>query len=468
MANIKNIKVGDTNYDIEALHFIAGDLNTPAQWKAYIDRIAELGFEIVVLTTLPPEDAASYETYHNNIVLITDNTSVTGSSVEYVIVRSGTSGSYTYKWEKIGTTTTDLTAYAKKGVPTSGPSTTDTSSTNLGTKTTTAALANSTGTVDITKIKYQKSSAATEKAGSSTATTNTEVGGGVTISGKNFTFTGADKSVSVAIGAATDAAVSAHEYTPAGTITMSHDAIKSVSLSASTTETDGPQYVQSITHTAASLGGDTTFVKDAIASASLSASTTTSTGAITYVESVTHTDAKLSGITSFNTDAYKASVTGTTLVLTSASKGTVTISGGAVKPVTKYVKVATTAATKGTVTINGGEITPVYKYMKPAGTKASVSGSFAGTKATIKHTVTQPTFTGSFNSKNVTGAIGGSQTVSGHTHTYLELQEHTHDISLTATAVTGSASAAMVEHTHEVILGSHSHSLNSHTHTQNN
>ena len=400
MANIKNIKVGDTNYDIEALHFVAGDLDTPAQWKAYIDRIAELGFEIVVLTTLPKADATSYETYHNNIVLVTESASVTGSSVEYVIVRSGTSGSYTYKWERIGTTTADLTAYAKVGVPTSGPSTADTSSTNLGTKTTTAALANSTGTVDITKITYQKSSAATEKAGSSTATTNTEPGGGVTIDGSKFTFTGADKPVSVVISAATAAAVSAHEYTPAGTITMSHDAIKSVSLSASTTSTDGPQYVQSITHTAATLGG----------------------------------------ITSFNIDAYKASVTETTLVLTPASKDT--------------------------VTINGGGITPVIRYMKPAGTKASVSGSFAGTKTTIKHTVTQPTFTGSFNSKNVTGAIGGSQIVSDHTHTYLELKEHTHDISLTATAVTGSASAAMVEHTHTVTIGSHSHTLNSHTHTQ--
>ena len=109
---IKKIKLSDGSvYDIEALHFVAGDLNTPAQWKAYIDRIAELGFEIVVLTTLPKEDATSYETYHNNIVLITDNTSVTGSSVEYVIVRSGTSESYTYKWEKIGTTTVDLSNY---------------------------------------------------------------------------------------------------------------------------------------------------------------------------------------------------------------------------------------------------------------------------------------------------------------------------------------------------------------------
>ena len=59
MANIKNIKVGDTSYDIEALHFVTGNLDTPAQWKAYIDQIAELGFDIDVLDTLPTADATS-------------------------------------------------------------------------------------------------------------------------------------------------------------------------------------------------------------------------------------------------------------------------------------------------------------------------------------------------------------------------------------------------------------------------
>ena len=444
MANIKNIKVGDDKYDIEALHFVAGDLNTPAQWKAYIDSIADLGFDVIVLSAEPAANESNYNTYKNNIILVKDNTSETGSYVEYVMTRSGSSGSYTYAVERIGTTSTDLSEYAKKETKTSGPSTTNTGDKNLGTITTTAALAKSTGVVDITGIKYQKSSAATGKAGSTTTTANTGGGGGVTISGSKFTFTGADKSVSVVISAATAAAVSAHDYTPAGTITMTHDAIKSISLSASTISTDGPQYVESITHTAASLGGDTTFVKDAIASASLGGTTKFNTDAIK--------SASLTGTTKFNTDAYKASVNGTTLELTTAGTG--------------IVGITTTAAGTGTVGINGGGITPVTRYMKPAGTKASVSGSFVGTKASITHTVTQPTFSGSFNSKNVTGTIGGSQTVEDHTHTYLELQEHSHDITLTATAVTGSASAAMVEHTHDVNLGSHSHSLNSHTHTQ--
>ena len=86
MANIKNIQVGDTLYDIEALHFVAGELNTPAQWKAYIDRIAELGFDIIVLTTLPEESAASSEKYKNNIVKVLTNKSHFGINNEYVLL----------------------------------------------------------------------------------------------------------------------------------------------------------------------------------------------------------------------------------------------------------------------------------------------------------------------------------------------------------------------------------------------
>ena len=70
MANIKNIKVGDTNYDIEALHFVAGDLNTPAQWKAYIDSIAELGFDVVVLSEEPDANESNYNTYKKSVKIL--------------------------------------------------------------------------------------------------------------------------------------------------------------------------------------------------------------------------------------------------------------------------------------------------------------------------------------------------------------------------------------------------------------
>lgn len=31
MANIRQVKVGSTTYDVEALHFVLGTLDTPAQ-----------------------------------------------------------------------------------------------------------------------------------------------------------------------------------------------------------------------------------------------------------------------------------------------------------------------------------------------------------------------------------------------------------------------------------------------------
>lgn len=83
-----------------------------------------------------------------------------------------------------------------------------------------------------------------------------------------------------------------------GTKTFNTDAIKDVTLSASTTNTDGPAYIESVTHTAASLGGTKTFNTDAIKSVTLSASTTTSDGP-KYVESISGSAPTLTGDTTF-------------------------------------------------------------------------------------------------------------------------------------------------------------------------
>ena len=81
--------------------------------KAYIDRVAELSFDVVKLDVLPEANAAAYLTYHNNIVLVPDANKV-GTCIEWIIVRSGEAASYVYKWEQIGTSETDLADYVKK------------------------------------------------------------------------------------------------------------------------------------------------------------------------------------------------------------------------------------------------------------------------------------------------------------------------------------------------------------------
>lgn len=114
---IKKVAIDNTEYEISAKYIQNGDQDMT--WND-IKNLVEVGFQIVVLTTLPEANAASYETYHNSIVLIQDSTSTTGSYVEYVIQRTASGSSYTYAWERIGTTDTDLSDYVKKGTYTTG------------------------------------------------------------------------------------------------------------------------------------------------------------------------------------------------------------------------------------------------------------------------------------------------------------------------------------------------------------
>lgn len=80
--------------------------------KSYVDSIAEAALEIVVLNSLPTADASAYATYHNSIVLVPKASAQTSNAKdEYVIMRSGSEGSYTYAWEKIGDTEIDLSGY---------------------------------------------------------------------------------------------------------------------------------------------------------------------------------------------------------------------------------------------------------------------------------------------------------------------------------------------------------------------
>ncbi|MBQ6186032.1 MAG: hypothetical protein IJK48_09210 [Bacteroidales bacterium] len=68
---------------------------------------AAVSGEFVAAQSLP---VASAETMHK-IYLIPNGGSAGNSKDEYVTTRSGSEGSYTYAWEKIGTTDIDLSGY---------------------------------------------------------------------------------------------------------------------------------------------------------------------------------------------------------------------------------------------------------------------------------------------------------------------------------------------------------------------
>ena len=113
---IKNITLPTgTTYslkDAQAQLILAGFADTEGSVKAYIDQIADLAFDVIVLQTLPTADETAYNTYKNNLVLIPDTEAKeTGAYIENVIVRTGTTGAYTYAWEPIGTTQVDLSEY---------------------------------------------------------------------------------------------------------------------------------------------------------------------------------------------------------------------------------------------------------------------------------------------------------------------------------------------------------------------
>ena len=232
-----------------------------------------------------------------------------------------------------------------------------------------------------------------------------------------------------------------------GTKTFNTDAIKAVALSASTASTDGPAYISSVSggsgslksydassggnvktssgrvpylhdvsHTAASLTGDTTFVKTQgtfsagttpVSSASpVHTSTATGSAGSTTVASYSAGVLTLSNVSN-HTHTYDktTSITltrGTAPSLGAATTGTVGISGGSISKTTyylahahsaasgttSYMKVTPTAASTATVGISGGSITPVTKYMKKTTTAAStgtVGISSAAASVTTKY-----------------------------------------------------------------------------------
>ena len=128
--------------------------------KNYVD--AQVGaihaFDYEVVTTLPTPSADTMF----KIYLVAEAGVESGSYVEYITVRSGSEGAYTYAMEKIGTTAVDLDEYLQESATVAGVSfgaTQAISSADLSTALDLKALAhkdNATGTVagqDITGVE---------------------------------------------------------------------------------------------------------------------------------------------------------------------------------------------------------------------------------------------------------------------------------------------------------------------------
>lgn len=86
--------------------------------KAYVDsQVGQIhNFDVVIDpngTAAGPASAASANTMYK-IYMVADEGASAGSYIEWITIRSGEEGAYTYAWEKIGSTKTDLTGYVSK------------------------------------------------------------------------------------------------------------------------------------------------------------------------------------------------------------------------------------------------------------------------------------------------------------------------------------------------------------------
>ena len=483
-------------FEIEALHFIEGSLDTPAQWKSYIDNLAKKGTEIKKEDSLPSLDTdedkeAAYNEFSGDILLILDATASTPNQYnEYIGITGKTSGSTVdnaiTKWELIGTTEIDLSSYVTKGVYQNAATTAGPTVTGLN------ATFTASGTATVT---YSKAVAATVNAGAHSHTVTlsttpvyngvkdggtTQVIATVSLTGEDTAITGlttSSDSVGISGGsysstskyikasgtalAASDktdviASVSAASTAPvitgisATTQSVITAAIKAVIATATGTSTDGPQYVQSVSGTAPTLTGTTSFMANATVdnngvlsfgtgSVGISGGSYTSTTKYLKLEGVaadskqdviktvtaSGTATAVSGITSTTITVVKNAIKGVSLSSASTtSEGAIKYSEditGSAPTLTGTTTFLTSATATGSITVASGIIATKATVIKSDGldTTYVVTGVTVNQDGGHTHTL---------NYENASASGTASVDVGGHTHS---IAQHTHNVDLT-------------------------------------
>lgn len=424
MANIKNILADGTLYEIEALHFyISSSLDSPEQWKKYIDdqvaTAAKIRLKIVGSTGSPkyePVDPDVYGTQPNAdnmglIYLVADGSPESGTYVEWVAVN--TSGD-NYTWERIGTTQTDLSEYALIA---------DVNA-SLSATTLTDPYTGSTGSAGGATLT-------TNQAGGTTATgtgyvaktITTSAAGNFTLQGSNFGFTGQQVTLQPKL------KIDKHYYTPEGTIGGSYTVNGHTHGITST----GTTVIQTINQT------DTNVVTGVGQNGTISAVTGVTSGSTPVFVGATVTGETLSFVTANALNTI--SVSGSATVLTGVKVSSTTPAVTGISAVTTSVLASVSTQSAGGTVIQGSDF------------------NFTGKVATLTHTqaATQvsdyDTLTGTSVTFTPAGSITGSQTVGSHKHSIEPSTIAVFDVEVN-----------VVDHTHTVTVDAHTHSLQNHTH----
>lgn len=129
------------------------DTYTKSEIEALVNAVN--AFEYVIAAELP---TAGSSTMYKIYLIPSSHTATNNAKDEFITIRSGTEGSYTYSWEQIGSTTVDLSNYvsASANLPSNeillgnGTKTAKTSSKTIAT----GNLANSSSTIPTSDIVY--------------------------------------------------------------------------------------------------------------------------------------------------------------------------------------------------------------------------------------------------------------------------------------------------------------------------
>lgn len=518
MAEIKQIKVGSTNYEIGGLYI--QETNTKSSvsglktW-ADIKELVEASFVISVVwtssdytsTTTPSADKLAtipsgvVVEYSNGTKTATGTLTASASTQNtlYFVYHAGHNPSTkdtfdeyattivgsTYGWEKIGNTDVDLSNYALKGTYTSStPSTNTTSSAG-------AQTANGTATVT-----YKKSADATGSAGAHnhtvTAPTASFVTGvkstggtanavtGITTSGDSFvkSYPGSTKKLELGSVTGVSGSTTASKASAGTAITVA-------TRSSSQTTVGNANVGTSVSFKAVNTTSDVT-------STNVASPTLTSVVGVTGVTA--GSDASL---TSGSAASWAATVESNVLKFSFTPNVLQTLSGGkatVISTATVSNLVKSNATTPSATAVTATKVTTTDKSIAPAVASETKIYSVGGTTnitpytfedvtvpkaATVSSTIvtgltttgdgatvlvglgtatTATALTSASASGNATVILSTGLTSSAAVTgvSLADAASHTHSITLTDTSITGTASVAVSSHTHD--LGNHTHS----------
>lgn len=243
--------------------------------KAYVDsQVGQIhSFDVVIDAdggATGPSVAASKDTMYK-IYMVADTQASAGTYIEWITIRSGTENAYTYAWEKIGSTKTDLSGYISNTITIAGIRLNkDISASELQKALTLGAMAyadkasGSTTLETIDNITMKEVTVAGNATVTSKAADATLTKANYTPAGKVTGKAISDGSINVTLkdsATKTEATLSTSEFTPAGTIAAkeggSFSALKTAAFGAAE---DGVQIEGTVSAPAISLtAADKTF-----------------------------------------------------------------------------------------------------------------------------------------------------------------------------------------------------------------